>query len=42
VACAVPTGFGSVANRTTHAFQLPPGKTVEQVYAEELERIRYT
>ena len=26
---------------TNHAFQLPPGHTVAQVYAEEFERIRY-
>lgn len=26
---------------TNHAFQLPPDRTVPQVYAEEMERIRY-
>ncbi|WP_161600472.1 LLM class flavin-dependent oxidoreductase [Mycolicibacterium hodleri] len=26
---------------TNHAFQLPPGRTVAQVYAEEFERIKY-
>ena len=26
---------------TTHAFQLPPDQTVERVYAEEFDRIRY-